>query len=308
MAPNRAETSATEKEVFSQPQVWRHAAAAGRAASLPTTGQSVAVIGCGTSLFVAQAVARWREEAGHGTTDAFTPTEMPAGRRYDSYVVISRSGTTTEVLRALDVLRDEDTYAITATETNPVGGLARQHVPLPFADEVSIVQTRFATSAAVLWRSYLGHDVESLADEAEGRLSEPLPDGVTDRRQFVFLGHGASVGLANEAALKLREAALCWTESYPAMELRHGPISLLQSHSLVWSLDTLPEGLGEEVSATGAGLVRPASDPLVELVLVHRTALELARSRGLDPDQPPRLQRSVMLTESGSDGGVSSGR
>jgi len=297
MAPNRAETSATKTEVFSQPQVWRQAAAAGRGASLPVRGQSVAVIGCGTSLFVAQAVARWREEAGHGITDAFTPTEMPMGRRYDSYVFISRSGTTTEVLRALEVLRAQDTYAITATERNPVGDLARHHLPLPFADEVSIVQTRFATSAAALWRSYLGHDVEGLATEAEARLSEALPDRVTDRRHFVFLGHGASVGLANEAALKLREAALCWTESYPAMELRHGPISVLEPHSLVWSLDALPEGLGEEISATGAGLVRPASDPLVELVLVHRAALALARSKGLDPDQPPRLQRSVMLTE-----------
>jgi fructoselysine-6-P-deglycase FrlB-like protein len=308
MTPNRAQTSATETEVYSQPLVWRQAAGVGRAAPLPARGQSVAVIGCGTSLFVAQAVARWREEAGHGTTDAFTPTEMPAGRRYDSYVVISRSGTTTEVLGALDVLREEDTYAITASEANPVGDMARQHLPLPFADEVSIVQTRFATSAAVLWRSYLGHDVESLAVEAKAQLSAPLPDGVTNRRQFLFLGHGASVGLANEAALKLREAALCWTESYPAMELRHGPISLLEPRSLVWSLDALPEGLGEEVLATGAGLVRPTSDPLVELVLVHRAALELARSKGLDPDRPPRLQRSVMLTQAGGAGRVSSGR
>src|SRR3712207_7559300 len=41
-----------------------------------------------------------------------------------------------------------------------------------------------------------------------------------------FLGRGWTIGLANEAALKLRESAQAWTESYPAMEYRHGPISI----------------------------------------------------------------------------------
>jgi CRISPR-associated protein Cas5a/b/c len=295
MGADRAGTSAIEGEVYSQPAVWRQAAAAAQGADLPRPGQSVAVLGCGTSLFVAQALARWREEAGHGLTDVFSPSEMPEGRSYDCYVAISRSGTTTEILRVLQTLPDADTYLITAVPDGPVARQARHTVALPFADEVAIVQTRFATSVLAFWRGYLGHDVERLAAEAELKLQARLPEGLTSRKQFVFLGHGASVGLANEASLKLREAALQWTEAYPAMELRHGPISVLGTESLVWALDALPEGLADEVLATGAGLEVDGSDPLAELVRIHRAAIELARANGLDPDRPPRLARSIVL-------------
>jgi fructoselysine-6-P-deglycase FrlB-like protein len=295
MGADRAETSAIEGEVFSQPAVWRRAAELAHTVDLPRQGQSVAVLGCGTSLFMAQALARWREEAAHGVTDAFSPSEMPSGRSYDCYLAISRSGTTTEILRALEPLARAETYVITAVPDSPVARLARHQIGLPFADEVAIVQTRFATSVLALWRAYLGHDVERLAAQAEAKLRAPLPDGLISRKQFVFLGHGAGIGLANEASLKLREAALQWTEAYPAMELRHGPISPLGPQSLVWSLDALPDGLADEVRATGAGLEVDGSDPLAELVRIHRAAICLARANGLDPDRPPRLTRSIVL-------------
>ena len=86
--------SRTEQEVASQPACWREAAllADGLAGLLPASGERVAVAGCGTSWFMAQAYAAAREEAGHGETDAFAASEMPAGRRYDRVLVLSRSG------------------------------------------------------------------------------------------------------------------------------------------------------------------------------------------------------------------------
>ncbi len=62
------------------------------------------MIGCGTSWFIAQSYAAAREAAGHGETDAFAASEMPAGRRYDRVVALTRSGTTTEVLELLGQL------------------------------------------------------------------------------------------------------------------------------------------------------------------------------------------------------------
>ncbi|MFD0535501.1 hypothetical protein ACFQY7_18870 [Actinomadura luteofluorescens] len=64
----------------------------------------MAVVGCGTSLYMAQAYAALREGAGHGETDAFAASEMPPGRRYDRVLALTRSGTTTEVLAVLDRL------------------------------------------------------------------------------------------------------------------------------------------------------------------------------------------------------------
>lgn len=280
---------------MSQPAVWRQAAVAAATAALPEAGQRVAIIGCGTSLFVAQAAAVWREAGGHGLTDAFTPSEMPTGRDYDCVVAISRSGTTTEVMRAIAGLDGPRTFAITATADSPLVGAVDEPLLLAFADESSIVQTRFSTSVLALWRAYLGHDVEQLAYDAEAKIGAQLPGSLTDFEQFVFLGHGPGVGLANEAGLKFREAALAWSESYPAMELRHGPISVLGPRSLVWSLSSLPEGLAGEVLATGARLETNGGDPLPELVRVHRAAIEIAFAKGLDPDRPPHLERSVVL-------------
>src|SRR5215469_7359643 len=144
------------QELLSQPTCWRIAADLAASAPLPRPGARVAVAGCGSSLYMAQAIAAWRESAGHGETDAFAASEMPVSRRYDQVIVITRSGTTTEVLSLLDQLTCP-VLAITTTAGSPV----TERVPslvLDFADERSVVQTRSATTVLALWRAYLGHD------------------------------------------------------------------------------------------------------------------------------------------------------
>ena len=169
---------------------------------------------------------------------------------------------------------------------------------LDYADEESVVQTRFATSVVAAARAALGEDIAALARSAEAALSSPLPREVRDARQTVFLGTGWSIGLAHEAALKLREAAQAWSESYPAMEYRHGPISAAEPGTQVWIFGDAPEGLVAQVQATGANVVDDALDPMVDLVRVHRVAVERATRLGLDPDRPRNLTRSVVLDHS----------
>lgn len=298
MGPVRAGTSDLQSEVSSQPDCWRRAAELAPTAGLPDQGARIALVGCGTSRFVAEAVAVWREAAGHGESDAFAASEMPDRRKYDAVVVISRSGMTTEVLRLVDALSSHlDVLAITGDASSPIARASKRKFSLPFADERAVVQTRFATSVLALWRAHFGHDVGRLVRQAEEALRGPLPERVESYRQYVFLGQGAGAGLADEAALKLREASLCWSEAYPAMELRHGPISLLDKGSLVWSLGAVPAGLDDDIRATGATLERPAGggDPMVELVRVHRVAILIAEAKGLDPSRPRHLSRSVIL-------------
>ena len=111
----------------------------------------------------------------------------------------------------------------------------------------------------------------------------------------MFLGQGWTVGLANEAALKLREAASAWTEAYPAMEYRHGPISATGPGTLVWAIGAVDPGVLADAADTGAIIVNEGSDPMAELVLIQRMAVELAEAQGLDPDHPKHLTRSVVL-------------
>jgi fructoselysine-6-P-deglycase FrlB-like protein len=299
MQPNMVAGDRTEREIASQPACWRRAGvlAADVAGSLPTRGERVAVVGCGTSWFIAQSYAAARERAGLGETDAFTATEMPLDRRYDRVLVLSRSGTTTEILELLERLRGTvPTVAITAVADAPIAQVADEVIDLGFADEESVVQTRFATSELALLRAHLGIDPGPAADAAERVLAEPLPANLLAARQITFLGTGWTYGLANEAALKLREAAGMWTESYPAMEFRHGPVAVTGEGSVVWVFGTPPDGLAEEIAAAGGTAWFGCEEPLAELVRVHLLALAMGRARGLDPDQPRNLTRSVILT------------
>src|ERR1700759_1426403 len=130
----------TEQEIASQPACWRRAAALAPelAGLLPAPGERVAVAGCGTSWFMAQSYAAAREQAGHGETDAFAASEMPAGRRYDRVLVLSRSGTTTEIVQLLARLRGTvPTVAITAAAQSPVGQGPGGGTDPGFADEGS---------------------------------------------------------------------------------------------------------------------------------------------------------------------------
>ena len=283
-------------EIATQPDLWRQVSDgfAQYGGSLPKAGLRVAVVGCGTSWFMAMAYAALREDAGQGETDAFAGSEFPAGRPYDAIVVISRSGTTTEVL---DLIRDTDvpTIAITATVGSPIVELADHTIMLDFADEQSVVQTRFATTTLALLRASLGEDLTKAAADAQTALAVDV-DELAKLEQVTYLGTRWTIGLAHEAALKQREAASAWTEAYPAMDYRHGPIAIAQPGRGVWIFGEPPAGLVDDVTATGATIVQHGDlDPMASLVVAQRVAVAKSLALGLNPDQPRSLSRSVIL-------------
>ncbi|WP_328464316.1 SIS domain-containing protein [Streptomyces sp. NBC_00448] len=295
-----AAPSLTTTEITTQPDCWQRAAdlAPGQSGKLPARGERVAVIGCGTSWFMAQSYATLRESTGHGETDAFAASEFPLGRNYDRVLAITRSGTTTEVLRACEqLLGSTPVTAITADPKTPVMQAADEIVVLDFADEQSVVQTRFATTALALLRAHLGEDLTTAIADARTAVSDELAPEALAAEQITFLGTGWTYGLAQEAALKMREAAGAWTEAYPAMEYRHGPISITGPGRVAWSFGPLPDGLAANVAAVGGHLEhRPAADPLADLIRAQRLAVAIAEAKGYDPDRPRNLTRSVILS------------
>jgi len=290
--------SITESEIASQPEMWERVTrdAAVLARPLPGLGERVAVVGCGTSWFVAQAYAGLREQLG-GETDAFTPADLPASRNYDRLIAITRSGTTTEIMELLERVRG--TIPTVAVVGASAGALpANEVIDLSFADERSVVQTRFATTAFALLRSSIGIGLGSAVEEARSVLEAEVGP-LLGFRQYTFLGLGWTVGLAHEAALKLREAAQLWSDSYPALEYRHGPIALADPSTVVIPFGPMPPGLAKQILSTGARLVSSDLDPMAVLVLAHRIALASARGKGLDADRPRNLSRSVVLAANG---------
>ncbi|MGA5067730.1 SIS domain-containing protein [Streptomyces exfoliatus] len=306
-------SSRTAVEIASQPDTWLRAKESlGLYADvLPRRGERVAVVGCGTSWFMALAYAELRERGGHGETDAFAASEFPHGRRYDRVLAISRSGTTTEVLDLLTRLKGTTpTGAITADPETPVMRIADGIAVLGFADEESVVQTRFATTVLALLRAHLETEdalpagvgpLDRAISDARRAIAQDLDPEVCAAEQFTFLGTHWTYGLALEAGLKMREAAGAWTEAYPAMEYRHGPISITGPGRVAWVFGPTPRGLADDVARVGGTMVAEsgggsgALDPLADLVLAQRLAVRLAEAQGDDPDRPRNLTRSVIL-------------
>jgi fructoselysine-6-P-deglycase FrlB-like protein len=285
------------EELASQPDTWERAASlTAEQAVLPAHGQRIAVVGCGTSWFMAQSYANLRERGGFGETDSFAASEAFVDRDYDAIVAITRSGTTTEVLELLEQVRGRTrTIAIVGDPETPIVDLADELILLPFADERSVVQTRFATTALALTRASLGEDLAPAIADARTAVAAELSDELIGADQYTYLGSGWTVGLAHEAALKMREASQSWTESYPAKEYRHGPVAIAAPGRVTWVFGQAPDGLVGDVEQTGAHVETSSLDPMADLIRAQRVALARARRAGLDPDQPRNLTRSVIL-------------
>jgi fructoselysine-6-P-deglycase FrlB-like protein len=284
-------------EILDQPNAWSRAAELARATldALPI-GERIAVIGCGSSWHAAKSIAALREFRGHGETDAFAASEALLDRSYDLVVAISRSGATTEIRRALErVGPDAATLAVVGDPHSPVAAGCDTVVDLSFADDRSVVQTRFVTTAVAFARASLGLEMDRLLADAERALSAPDPVDPETLDHAVVLGREWRVGLADAAALSLQEAARVRAESHPAMEYRHGPIASAGPGTVVWMLDEPPAKLADEVAATGATVIAAEHDPLAEVIRIQRLAVAVAERRGLDPDRPANLARAVVI-------------
>jgi fructoselysine-6-P-deglycase FrlB-like protein len=290
--------SITTSEIASQPALWERAIAEAESARelLGARGERVLYLGCGTSAYIAESLAILRERAGIGYSDAAYGSEWRPGRDYDRVVAVTRSGTTSEILDALALVpAGVHRTAITGVTDAPVHAAVDDALVLDYADEKSVVQTRFPTTTLIIARTVFGEDVSALPAAAARELDRPQDLDVPALDHFVYLGSGWAYGLAQEAALKIREAAQAWSESYPTLDYRHGPIAVAHPGSDVGMFGEAVPQLVTDIEATGAVVRTSDDDPLVQLVAAHRLAVDVAQSRGLDPDEPRALTRSVIL-------------
>lgn len=286
---------AATSEIFSQPDTWRQAIRqAESGVALPARGNPVLALGCGTSHHIGEAYASLRNECHGGRTRVAVPTELSYIDDAETIVALSRSGTTSDLVNAIRTLRSTHrVIGLVGTLDTPLVDVCHDVIDLSYANEVAVVQTRFATTAFTLLRSSLTQLDETLIEQAEQALRRPLP--IKSPKHLVFLGTGFALGLAREAALKCIEAAGRWAEAYATNEYQHGPISAAGTDTLVWPLTPVPPELAAAITGTSATLITPTLDPQAELVGVQRLAVAMALEAGRDPDRPPFLTRSVQL-------------
>lgn len=351
------EDSYTWREIISQPKTWRltaehfNKAKASLADYLDGVDfKQILVVGCGSTYYLSQIVARLITQytgipaSPAPSSDLYFFPQMRAPRG-TLLVAISRSGTTTETVWAMERFLEEIKGPSVVITCYPEIGIARQAgfvLAAPDAQELSIAQTRSFSSMLLL--SYglvsLLADDPGIWDQAEKlpeRLEEieknlgDIPAKIgeqLDIDHYVFLGSGPLYGLANEAMLKTKEISLTNAEGYHSLEVRHGPMSMVNNRSLVVGLLSDTGGTEQlnvlkDMKNLGAKILAITEDlsslsgiepdyqvelksglgewiraPLY-LPVLQRIAYYRALAKGLDPDNPTNLEAVVKLTRDG---------
>jgi len=214
-------------------------------------------VGCGSSYYIAlAAAASWsaitglRARAVPASELLLFPGLALAGSSDVAAVVISRSGRTSEALRAAELLEGEKnirTLGVTCTTDQPLQEIATSTLALLPAHEESTVMTRSFTSMLLALQYTAAYMAENhgftqcllqLAEHAEPVLSalHPRIREFANSRQFagyIGMGQGPFYGLACECALKLAEMSISPVQSYHTLEFRHGPKSVVSPAMLV---------------------------------------------------------------------------
>jgi glucosamine 6-phosphate synthetase-like amidotransferase/phosphosugar isomerase protein len=162
-------------------------------------------------------------------------------------------GTTTDVAQALATLpAGLPVTAILGELDTPIATAATDIIDLSYADERSVVQTRFPTSLLTLLRTHLGESRATVADlVSRARAVTRTPREEPAPRQLVVLGSGWAAALAQEGALKCRESVGMWAEAYAHGGVSARPISVAGPGTLVWAMTPLTDVQTRAISGTG---------------------------------------------------------
>jgi glutamine---fructose-6-phosphate transaminase (isomerizing) len=260
--PSEYAQSETYKEILSQAGVWqsvlqelRKSTSSEKVLRSNNRKTSWLFVGCGTSFYLADAAAAsWTLLTGEPAR-AVPGSEIllyPALTRSEAdnlhAVVISRSGRTSEAVRAARVLRKEmrlPTVGVTCAEKSELEAECDSTLVLKAADEKSMVMTRSFTSMLISlqWtaakragNSEFCSSLEGMAAQFAARISSLVEQMETfvDRNSFegyVFLGQGPFHGIAREGALKVMEMSCSYSQSFHTLEFRHGPKAIVKPHT-----------------------------------------------------------------------------
>ena len=297
--------------------------------------------GCGSTYYLAQSSAALYQMATGSTARAFPASEILINpeaifnQRSDDQKIlfaVSRSGSTSETIKAVEEFKRKHlgkVVAVTNYGEEPLAGLADLAFVIPSGQEHSVAQTRsfssmyVCISALCLAAGGATNQVQSMSALPQlfqtliagaDQVVKPIGEDLTLER-FYFLGNGPRYGLASEVSLKMKEMTLSHSEPFHFLEFRHGPISMVDEHTLVIALLSqkgreLEEKVLEDIKKLGgrvftlsennadiafnSGLPEAARNvlylPALQLMAYYRSL-----AKGLNPDRPHNLETVVKL-------------
>jgi glutamine---fructose-6-phosphate transaminase (isomerizing) len=254
----------TLSEILSQPRIWaeteKQLASSGALELLANTFSPRSpwlFVGCGSSYYLSRLItAIWTKylyipaTAVAASELLFAPEETLRRTGAEQIVLMSRSGETTEVLRAAELLQAHKTVQTLGVTCNPDSALEKlcSHCfKLDWADEKSVVMTRSFTAILVSFQrlglqfisdNYFSSGLDQLPQKGQSWLdlqAQKIQEFAGTRKfdDYVFLGQGVHYWLAQEAGLKVTEMSSSYTQVYHSLEFRHGPRSIAGPETLI---------------------------------------------------------------------------
>ena len=324
--------------------------------ALVRTAPSMTLIGCGSSYHAALIGERYAESIAQISTSSVLASEFryqPSKRAFEGFAVaISQSGETADTLEAVRMLAHKNVpaYALTNVPSSTLVREADGFLLTQAKQEIAVASTKsfVAQVGALFWLIHIfgverdtvttqecdraldelliaAEILENTIEEYRDRIRDHLAPRYAQHSHFIFLGRGLSYVVALEAALKLREIAYKFVECYPAGELKHGPIALLEPGLPVIMFSVLDPIIygklvsnAQEVKARGAWLtvfafegqdeiialaddviivprVNPHLAPIALIGVAQYCAYEVARFLNLPIDKPRNLAKSVTV-------------
>lgn len=331
---------ATYREIKSQSEAWQHALEIANVASLPDPQEYEQVIftGCGSTYYLSLAAAALYQEltgrAARGVPagELLLNPQTVVGR--DSHyllVAISRSGTTTETVKAAERFKVDqggDVLVITNYDT-VLAKLGDHSLVISSGQEESVAQTRSFASmyvavnmlcARLAGREDLLAAMKRLPEVGDRLMSsyEPFAREMGENLEldrFYFLGSGIRHGLACEVNLKMKEMTLTHSEAFHFLEFRHGPMSMVNERAVVVGLCSdsnlsHERAVLNEMQALGGKTVALAETEadisfesqipesgrgVLYLPVLQLMAFYRSLAKGLNPDRPKNLTAVVQL-------------
>ncbi len=331
-----------------------------RAVALPPLPFDPAVVprltmsACGSAFLAAQVGRYWIEQLARIPVDADVASELryrePPLAAGGGAILVSQSGETADTMAALRLLQQGGQKVLSVVNV-PESSMARESdgaLLTVAGPEIGVASTKaFTAQLALLACLAIGFGrARGTLDEAQARLLAQTLTGVPGHaaqileqdaeiramaaevakaRDVLFLGRGALMPIAMEGALKLKELSYIHAEGYPAGEMKHGPIALIDSAVPVIALcpsgplfEKTASNLQEAAArggrimaftdAVGAKALRGFAERVIELPTVHPFAAPILHAipvqvlayhvavlKGTDVDQPRNLAKSVTV-------------
>ena len=318
--------------------------------------RKIYLVACGSAYYVSVLAKYIIEKTCRIPTEAVMASEFrysdPVVDERNLVIFVSQSGETADTLAALREAkrRGAQTLAIVNVVGSAIAKAADQVIYTWAGPEIAVATTKaFSTQLAVVYMlamqmaktlgtmsdeeydalvnglEQLPYDVERILDQKHLERCQQLASRYHAHHDAFYIGRNIDSGICLEGSLKLKEIAYLHSEAYPAGELKHGPISLIEDGTLVVALATIKELFDKtmanikEVKARGADVlcvtleeteenaaaiadstiaipaVHPMLQPSLSIIPLQLFSYYVALYRGCDVDKPRNLAKSVTV-------------